>query len=259
MFIFCRKRRRYCVHRIGGFAATILLAVAALVIPATPASAQHSLFDTFFGRRNSAPASASAFADPFSQWNPFGSRPQDAQRVETGTAYCVRLCDGRYFPIDRHGDATPAQACSSFCPASHTKIYSGGTIDQAVGPDGKPYRELSTAFTYREKIVAGCTCNGRDAFGLVNTPIEDDATLRPGDIVATRNGLAAYNGGAKRQAASFTPVGSYSGLSADLRRKLTETKVAPAPATPAPLAQAKQDDTTSSIRNGKSKRVQAAR
>ncbi len=257
VFTFCRKRDRYHFRRIQGFAAVILLAAATLVVTATSASAQHSLFDTFFGRRPAAPASASAFADPFSQWNPFGSRTPETPRVETGTAYCVRLCDGRYFPIERHGDASPAQVCSSFCPASQTKIYSGGSIDQAVGPDGKPYRELATAFTYREKIVPGCTCNGRDAFGLVNTPIEDDPTLRPGDIVATKNGLAAYNGGAKRQATSFTPVGSYSGLSADLRRKLTETKIAPAPATPAPPAQAKQEDAAS--RNGKSKRVQAAR
>ncbi len=84
--------------------------------------------------------------------------------------------------------STPAQICSAFCPASQTKIYSGGSIDQAVGPDGRPYRELATAFVYREKIVAGCTCNGKDAFGLVNTPVDEDPTLRAGDIVATNIG-----------------------------------------------------------------------
>jgi hypothetical protein len=253
-----RNRRGY---RVQGSKGIILaaIALAALVIPATSASAQSGIFDSLFGRRPSAPSSASAFADPFSQWNPFGARTPETPRTDAvGTAaYCVRLCDGRYFPIERHGDASPAQACSSFCPASPTKIYSGGSIDQAVGPDGKPYRELSTAFTYREKIVPGCTCNGRDAFGLVNTPIEDDPTLRPGDIVATKSGLAAYNGGAKRHAASFTPIASYSGLSGELRRKLTETKIAPAAETPAPPVQAKQEDAAS--RNAKSKRVQAAR
>ena len=82
----------------------------------------------------------------------------------------MRLCDGRFFPIQRHGGQSPAQACNSFCPASQTKIYNGSSIDNSVGPDGRSYRELSTAFTYREKIVPGCTCNGKDAFGLVNTP-----------------------------------------------------------------------------------------
>ena len=41
----------------------------------------------------------------------------------------MRLCDGRYFPIQRHAGLSPAQACSSFCPASATKIYSGSTIE----------------------------------------------------------------------------------------------------------------------------------
>jgi hypothetical protein len=64
-----------------------------------------------------------------------------------------------------------AQTCSSFCPASATKIYNGNGINHAVAPDGKRYTELATAFAYREKIITGCTCNGRDAFGLVSTPI----------------------------------------------------------------------------------------
>jgi hypothetical protein len=152
-----------------------------------------------------------AYADPSSQFNP----PAETPRVETGVAYCVRLCDGRFFPIQRHGGVTPAQACSSFCPASQTKIYNGSSIENASGPDGKRYADLSTAFVYRDKIVPGCTCNGKDALGLVNTPIDDDPTMRPGDIVATNDGLMAYNGsnvvgsgnaGAKKQAANFTPI-----------------------------------------------------
>ena len=239
---------------LAGLSITLL----ALVTPVGSASAQNGIFDSLFGRRPSAPPSASAYADPFSPWNPFGSRTPETPRTETGgaVAYCVRLCDGRYFPIERAGDATPAQACSSFCPASHTKIYNGSNIDQAVGQDGKPYRELATAFTYREKIVPGCTCNGKNAFGLVNTPVEDDPTLRRGDIVATNSGLMAYSGGSGRKQ-SFTPIGAYSGLSADLRRRLTETKIAPAAQTPATPAQAKQDDGTS--RGGKNKRVQVDR
>jgi hypothetical protein len=65
---------------------------------------------------------------------------------------------------------TQAQACSSFCPAAQAKIYNGGSIEQSVGPDGRRYTELATAFAYREKIVPGCTCNGKDLFGLVTTP-----------------------------------------------------------------------------------------
>lgn len=237
-----------------------LVVVLALVLSAGSASAQN-IFDSLFGRFNRAPAgpSTTAYADPFSAWNPFGSRPAETPAAETGgVAYCVRLCDGRFFPIQRHGNQSPAQACSSFCPASQTRIYSGSSIDNSVGPDGRSYRELSTAFAYREKIVAGCTCNGKDAFGLVNTPVEDDPTLRPGDIVATNNGLMAYNGGTSaRKAANFTPVASYSGLSGELRRKLSQTKITPAAETPAAPAKVKPSDITR--RSAANKRVQVDR
>ena len=256
-------------NRLGRCARAIIVAglsTAALALSVASASAQNGFFESLFGRRWSGPT---AYADPSSQFNP----PAETPRVETGVAYCVRLCDGRFFPIQRHGGVTPAQACSSFCPASQTKIYNGSSIENASGPDGKRYADLSTAFVYRDKIVPGCTCNGKDALGLVNTPIDDDPTLRPGDIVATNDGLMAYNGsnvvgsgnaGAKKQAANFTPISSYSGLSADLRRKLTETKIAPATETPATPAQIKQGDATpgditASIRNGRNKRVQADR
>ncbi len=173
-------------------------------------------------------------------------------------AYCVRLCDGRYFPIQRHGGISPAQACSSFCPASATRIYNGGSsIDHAVGADGTRYADLNTAFVYRQKIVPGCTCNGRDAFGLVNTPVAEDTTLRPGDIVATHRGLIAYNGSTDPRAPNFTPINSYAGLSAELRQRLTETRIAPATQLPAPATPIKQAETTA--RNTGGKRAQADR
>jgi len=208
------------------------LGALALVATSAPASAQSrgGIFETLFGRPFG--AASNAYADP-SPFNFFGLRPTEATPpagVGSGVAYCVRLCDGRFFPIQRMSTVTPVQACSAACPASQTRIYEGSAIDNAVGADGKRYADLSTAFVYREKIVAGCTCNGKDAFGLVNTPIAEDPTLRPGDIVATNNGLMAYNGAApgRPQAANFTPISSYSGLSADLRRRLTATKIAPA-------------------------------
>ena len=237
------------------------IAILALVMPIGSASAQN-IFDSLFGRFNRAPAgpSTTAYADPFSAWNPFGSRPAEAPQAEVGggVAYCVRLCDGRFFPIQRHGTQSPAQACNSFCPASQTRIYNGSSIDNSVGTDGRSYRELSTAFTYREKIVPGCTCNGKDAFGLVNTPVAEDPTLRAGDVVATNNGLMAYNGGTSaRTAANFTPIASYPGLSGELRRRLSETKITPTADPPAAAAQIKPSSVTP--RNGTNKRAQVDR
>ena len=219
-----------------------------LTLAATSGSAcAQNFFERFFGNLWKTPPTA--YADPSGQLNPFGGREQDMG----GTAYCVRLCDGRYFPIQRHVNITTAQACSSFCPASATKIYSGGSIEHAVSPDGKRYSELDTAFVYRQKIVPGCTCNGKDAFGLVNTKIADDATLHPGDIVATNSGLMAYSAGGKQP--NFTPIQAYTALPPELRRTLVETKVTPA--TEKPVAPVKQVE--ANPRAGKNKRVQADR
>jgi uncharacterized protein DUF2865 len=239
-----------------GFIRTIcLVAIAATALAnASQSASAQGFFERLFGRPwSNAP---SAFADPSSQLNPFGTR--EARPEASGTAYCVRLCDGRYFPIQRHAGVTPAQACSSFCPASATKIYSGGTIEHALSPEGKRYTELGTAFVYREKLVAGCTCNGKDAFGLVTTPVADDPTLRPGDIVATNTGLVAYDSGPGRQA-SFTPIQSYNGVSADVRRQLTETKIEPADERPAPPPPVKQADAAAPPHTSKNKRAQADR
>ena len=102
-------------------------------------------------------------------------------------AYCVRTCDGRYFPIATADDARAGrQSCNSFCPASETKLVYGSNIDNATTESGKPYSELPNAFRYRNEIVAGCTCNGKDPAGLASVKIEDDPTLRKGDIVAGR-------------------------------------------------------------------------
>jgi hypothetical protein len=217
-------------HRSGYGAPRIsslgfLLATFAFVtLSPTPVSAQN-FFEALFGRRWAAPF---AYADPNAQ--------PETPRAEPGgsVVYCVRLCDGRFFPMQRHSGVSAGQACGAFCPASRTTVFHGSNIEHAVSADGKRYADLGSAFLYRERIVPDCTCNGKDAFGLVHTPFEEDATLRVGDIVATSTGLMAYNGGGRRQLSSFTPIETYAGVSAELRRRLTEIKVAPA--TPAPMA-----------------------
>ena len=218
-----------------------------LVISSVSASAQN-FFEALFGRLWNSPV---ANADPTTP----SSNPE-ATRSEGGIAYCVRLCDGRYFPIQSHSGVSSTQACSSFCPASETRIYNGNSIEHAVAPDGKRYSELATAFTYRKKIIPGCACNGRDAFGLVNPAVADDPTLRPGDIVATNAGLMAYNGGPN--GSIFTPISTYAGLSADLRRQLAETKIEPAAEEPAQLPPVRQAEATSA-HGTKNKRAQVDR
>jgi Protein of unknown function (DUF2865) len=136
------------------------------------------------------------------------SRPRVHSRGGGSQAFCVRTCDGRYFPISSSGNQSRAASCNSFCPASETKVVYGGNIDDAVTPDGKPYSELPNAFRYRDELVPGCTCNGKDTVGLAEVKIEDDPTLRKGDIVAGADGLMVAGRGADRGGASldFSPA-----------------------------------------------------
>jgi hypothetical protein len=227
--------------RLSARAASLSVAAilaAALIGSTAPASAQ--LFNFFFGspRRAGPPPSASAYANPYPTFNPFDRLREREPARQSGSpggsvVFCVRLCDGRYFPVQRHRNSNAAQVCSSFCPASPTKLFSGSRIDHAVASDGTRYAGLENAFAYRERVVENCTCNGRDAYGLVNgMSAADDPTLRRGDIVATNTGFVAYSG--SRQQAEFTPIASYPGLSAEWRRRLAETRIVPANATAVP-------------------------
>jgi len=200
------------------FTLILTLILLATIAQAAPASAQ-GLFNWFgggqrqddryprqnswFGQRQYTPQ-ANAYSDlgPVMQerYGP-ASTPSISGGTGQSAAYCVRLCDGRYFPMQRHANATSIQLCNAFCPAAKTQVFNGSQIDHAVASNGARYANLDNAFVYREKIVPGCTCNGKDAFGLAKIDAAHDPTLRPGDIVASGdNQKAALLAAANRQA-----------------------------------------------------------
>jgi uncharacterized protein DUF2865 len=208
-------------------------AFAAGLLVLTPLPASAGFFDFLFGNPQPAQSSKGKQVQTDIFGNPIDPGPTAIAPVSSGrfTAYCVRTCDGKYFPLTNRGSTTPAQMCQSFCPASTTKVYSGNGIENAVAANGERYADLPNAFVYRKVLKADCTCNGRTSTGLAPIDLSLDTTLRPGDIVATSNGLVAYTGGtsASGQTAEFTPIANYPGLTADMRGKLGEMKVAPAP------------------------------
>ena len=237
-----------------------LVAVALLVVPVAliPRSASaEGLFDFLFGgaqqgqrqqQQQSAPE-ANFFADPFGLNQPAGppSRPVASNGGGSGPAFCVRSCDGRYFPLLTRGGSTPAQMCQAFCPTTATKVFNGSSIDGAVASNGQRYADSENAYAYRKGLRADCTCNGRNPVGLAPVDLSLDTSLRAGDVIATTTGLVAYSGirlGAN-QAAEFTPVAAYPGLTAEVRTRLGEMKVAPASAetgvSPAPAAEVNRD------------------
>jgi len=229
----------------------VAAAILAGFVALTPrAASAEGLFDLFFGgfqkqQQRQAPPQASFFADPFGQNQQ--PAPPRAVAAGSGPAFCVRSCDGRYFPLTTRGGASPAQMCQAFCPASPTKVFFGSNIDGASSANGERYADSDNAFAFRKAMRADCTCNGRDPAGLAPVDLTLDTSLRPGDVIATTNGLVAYSGvkvGAG-QTAEFTPVASYPGLTAEVRARLSEMKVAPAAAemlaNDAPLPEASRD------------------
>jgi hypothetical protein len=190
--------------RTAAFGAAALVCVSAL----TPAAQAQDFFSALFGRfaRARQPYVYLPFANDGVPVVPQGDAR--SRYAGGGQAYCVRTCDGRHFPISGSDDQSRASSCNSFCPASETKVVYGSNIDDAVTENGEPYSELPNAFRYRNEMVAGCTCNGKDKIGLAPIKIEDDPTLRKGDIVAGENGLVVAGRGADRRGAalSFSPV-----------------------------------------------------
>src|SRR5205814_9931018 len=149
----------------------IMLVAAALAATATlqPTTVSaEGLFDMLLGafqklQRPNSPPQANFFADPF------GANQQPAPQLRSasgsGPAFCVRSCDGRYFPLTMRGNASPAQTCQAFCPASVTKVFYGSNIDSAAAGNGERYADSENAYAYRKALRADCTCNGRSPSG----------------------------------------------------------------------------------------------
>jgi len=181
------------------------------MIVAAPAFAQaQGFFDFLFGRPYQ-PPQTSYPPPPSPEIGRIAPAPLGQERVNEnagttghGVAFCVRLCDGHHFPMERMSTATPVETCKAICPSSATKVYFGAEIEGALASDGARYTDLNTAFLYRKRLVANCTCNGKDAFGLVSFDVKSDPTLRPGDIVSTKEGLITYS--RRSGAAAFTPA-----------------------------------------------------
>jgi hypothetical protein len=247
---------RSCTHRIRLSAIVFGISAVLFVLPTGSANAQNLLESLFGARQASAPAPVSAhngnsnpwaFLDrPARQSGPAAQRTPAAQSGPRN-AYCVRLCDGRYFPLPRNsGNMTQAQTCSSMCPAAETRVFNGTAIERAVGSDGKPYAGLKTAYAYREKTVDNCTCTRGGSGGVAATDAMSDPTLRRGDIVVTRDGPMVYTGTSRTRdrEQAFVPADEYAGLPKNVRAQLAgmqiardpnETASLPASAAPATL------------------------
>ena len=199
-----------------------MLAVAAIIGPVALApemSSAEGLLEFFFGGGQNQQQQPSPFGNIFN--NNVQPAPPRPVAASSGPAFCVRSCDGKYFPLMR-GAASPAQLCQAFCPASPTKIFFGSSIDSAYAATGERYADSENAFAYRKALRADCTCNGHNPAGLAPVDLAMDGSLRSGDVLATTDGNVAYSGirlGNDR-ALDVTPVASLPAQTPEARARL---------------------------------------
>src|SRR5215469_151886 len=207
-----------------------MLFVAAIIGPVVLApemSSAEDLLDFFFFGGQKQQHQTSFFGNLFN--NNSQLPPPRPVVASSGPAFCVRSCDGKYFPLMR-GAASPAQMCQAFCPASPTKVFFGSSIDSSYAASGEHYTDSENAFAYRKALRADCTCDGHNPAGLAPVYLALDGSLRPGNVLATTDGLVAYSGirVGNDQTPDFTPVASFPGLTPEVRARSNDTQVAPA-------------------------------
>lgn len=213
--------------------AAAILSVSALLTGASsaPLFAQDFFSELFGGDLGRPAARAPSYAplgyssDRNLEFPPRAAAPRAAEprsAPSRQTAYCVRTCDGRHFPISGSSNSDRVEICNSFCPATETQVFYGSSIDNATTLKGKNYTALPNAFKYRETLVADCSCNGKDAVGLAHVSPEKDETIRKGDIVAGSEGLIVATRSAERngRTANFSPA------PASIRQKFAQNPVA---------------------------------
>ena len=149
-------------------------------------------------------------------------------RLTSGVAYCVRLCDGYFFPLSRPS-ANPAElqtSCDNLCPSAQTRLYSAPAgsegIEQAKSR-GEAYTSLPTAFLHRAKVTKACTCTAV-GYGLETQDAMTDATFKRGDVFVAEKGLKIYRGSDPDhiRPRDFVPLQTSNLLPASERRKLSE-------------------------------------
>ncbi len=139
----------------------------------------------------------------------------------TPDGFCVRTCDGYFFPLIKSSRASRQQSCEFQCPSAPVEIYEGASIEQAKNAKGERYSALPAAFSFRDKATAQCTCNDpRSSHKFFKELAQNDPTLRAGDVVFEDTGAFVYNGSnlVSLGRASFVPTQIRERLHAMMRR-----------------------------------------
>jgi hypothetical protein len=166
-----------------------------------------------------------------------GGPPERSVSTETASgarSYCVRECDGYFFPVGLYSSssdtASHQRACGRLCPGARATLYvmRGGSdkIEDAVAArGGGAYSRLLAALQRKgdgEKDKE-CSCHsGRANNENAIEAIYLDPTLRRGDAVMTAHGVEVFRGASRYPYSKndFRPLARSPDLDEPIRRRL---------------------------------------
>jgi hypothetical protein len=184
-----------------------------------------------FAKREGAPAGSGFASDP------------------RAGGFCVRTCDGYFFPLIKSTRATRQQSCELACPSAEMDVYDGSTIESARNRKGQRYSAMPRAFAFRDRASGACACNDpRTSEAYFERTAKDDPTLQNGDILVETDGALVYSG-SKLVPLSAAAMSSNARdrLRAMLRRNPAATPALTGTIAPAPPAlEVSKDDPTGS-------------
>ena len=124
--------------------------------------------------RSYAPPQGSAYADPSNPndrpvYAPSGGAPQVSHGGGRGVAYCVRTCDGRYFPVSGTRQDERRRRCAGRSVRGADPDFLRWRRYRTAGRTERPalHRPAGNAFVYRERWLDGLKCNSKSPIGLV--------------------------------------------------------------------------------------------
>lgn len=163
--------------------------------------------------------------------------------------FCVRTCDGYFFPLIKSTRASRQQSCELACPSAQMELYDGGSIETARNSKGQRYSALPAAFAFRDKANSSCACNDPSTSqAFFEKTARNDPTLQSGDILVEETGAFVY------RSDKFVPLGNASFMSSAMRDRL-RAMLRRTASMKAPPAQAATSGPTGEISFGKDDRT----
>ena len=123
---------------------------------------------------------------------PAGPSPSPAPVDRIARVYCVRHCDGAYYPLavdvpkDKLGGMD--QLCQAQCPNAQASAFSDvdGNVAKAQAADGSTYDALPAAFQFQKTTSATCSCRGPgESWAQTLAKAETMIEAHNGDVIVT--------------------------------------------------------------------------